>query len=106
MPDIVAWFLAQPFTTQIIAAVLTFLLGKWGIPLVVKEPAALPVLGRIFKNKDDVQTAFEALRTLDEIHSRKGVAPEERRRLMVEGVNRIVTAVVGAKKPAVPNEQQ
>ena len=71
-------------TNILIAAIAAWL----GIPLAVKEPGKLPVIGRLFGGKagDDVEAGFNALRELDGIHERAGIDVETRRKLFVEGV--------------------
>ena len=80
--------------------VLIGALAAWlGVPLVVKEPARLPIIGRLFGGKatDDLDAGFKALRDLDAIHERQGIDAAERQRLFVDGVKRIVAKSVSVE---------
>lgn len=76
-----------------IVNVLVAALAAWlGVPLVKKDPQKIPIIGRLWgaDSTDDIDSGFRALRELDAIHERQGIDVATRRRLFVEGVDRIV----------------
>lgn len=98
MADLIQKILANVDWNMIVNLLVAALAAWLGVPIVKKDPQKIPIIGRLWGRDesdsvtvDDLDQGFQALRLLDEIHARSGMPDDERRRLFVEGVNRIVT---------------